>query len=240
MTEEEILLYWMSLIDDEEMLEHWKNIIVDDDPLRKVPEGFFSMFRPNGDGLDKFFEKINKGNEILKRLLEIYEATSTDYDSCDCYFIEKSPRLVSKETIRNIAVEYLARVSEIARIMEDTYFDSFISVMPGIEVVEGSALKKTTNEYSDFDLDCGVYELMGDFIHSLKPEESHALLFKEPLYQIACSYDIVRYVLWPLYENKCGLKDPFKPLVELWKHNAELRFNSESHVLSVYVKELIK
>lgn len=240
MTEAEILEYWMSLIDDEEILALWKDIAAGNDPFRKVPEGFFAMFRPDGERLSPFFQKVYKGDEILKRVLEVYEATSPGYDPCDWYFVVRSPRPASREAIEKIAAEYLTSICEIAGIMEDAYFNSFVNRPPGIEVVEGNAPEKTTDAYSEFDLDCGVYELTGDFVRSLEPEESHALLFEEPLYQMACSYDIAHYVLWPLYESKCALKDPFKPFAALWKHNAELRFDREDNTLRVYVKKLKK
>jgi hypothetical protein len=62
-------------------------VLEGNDPFRLVPEGFFSIFRPNGSGLSQVFKVINKGDEILKRVLEIYEATSEDYDGGDhiCY-----------------------------------------------------------------------------------------------------------------------------------------------------------
>lgn len=233
-----VLNYWKSLIDDEETVKIWDQILNENDEFRKVPEGFFSLYRPDGVGLEKVFCVVKKGDKILKRILEIYEATSSEYSGCDWHFVIRKPKVVSEKELRNIAKEYISNVIQMAKILNDDYFDNFIKNPPRIEIVKGEAPQKVTDEYSEFDLDCGVYELAHEFIDSITPKESFALLFHEPLYQMTCSYDIVHYVLWPLYEHGSKISDPFKVFVEIWKLDAELRYNPDENIFGVYVKEI--
>jgi len=50
--------------------------------------GFFQCFRPDGEGLAEAFEGVEGADEILPRLLEVYEVTADDwqrdgtYDAC--------------------------------------------------------------------------------------------------------------------------------------------------------------
>ncbi|MCB2313368.1 hypothetical protein LGL55_19785 [Clostridium tagluense] len=235
MNELEVIEYWKSLIKDEEFINIWEEILEENDPLRKVPEGFFSMFRPNGTGLNKVFKGTNKGDEILKRVLEIYEATSEDYDGSDWYFVVRKPKITSKDNIESIAKGFLYNVIEMAKSLDDEYFYKFINNPPKIQVIEGTCPKKVTDEYSEFDFDIGVYELMHNYMDEMIGEESDAVLFREPLYQIACRYEIVYYVLWPLYKNESEIEDLFKPFIELWKVAAKYSFDIENNILNIWI-----
>lgn len=237
MNELEVLDYWKSLIQDKEFKKIWEEVLEDGDPLKGVPEGFFSMFRPNGAGLNKFFSVINKGDEILKRILEIYKETSRNYDGTDWYFVVRKPKMTSKENIESISKEFISKVTQMAKSLNDDYFYQFINTPPKIQVIQGDCPQKTTDEYSEFDFDTGFYELMHNYMDEMVGEESNAMLFREPLYQMACSYEIVYYVLWPLYEAESEIEDPFKPFIELWKLGADYNFDRESNIFNVYVKE---
>lgn len=237
MNELEVLDYWKSLIEDEEFIEIWEDLLEEEDPLRRVPEGFFSMFRPDGNGLNEFFKVINKGDEILKRVLEIYEATSEEYGGSDWYCVVRKPKITSKDNIESIAKEFVYKVIEMAKPFDDEYFYKFINNPPKIQVMQGTPPDKTTDECSEFDFDTGFYELMHNYMDEMVGEESNAELFKEPLYQMTCSYEIVYYVLWPLYKEESEIEDPFKPFIELWKLDAEYRFDVENNIFNVFVKE---
>lgn len=238
MDELEVVDYWKSLIEDDEFIEIWEEVSDENDPLRRVPEGFFSMFRPDGTGLNKFFKVLNKGDEILERVLEIYEATSEEYDGSDWYFIVGKPKITSKDNIEKIAKDFLYKVIELARALDDEYFHMFINNPPNIQVIQGSLPEKTTDKSRKFNFDTGFYELMDNYMDAMIPEESNAVLFEEPLYQMTCLYQIVYYVLWPLYKEESEIEDPFKPFIELWKLDAKYNFDIENNILNVFVKEL--
>ncbi|GCD10056.1 hypothetical protein [Clostridium tagluense] len=131
--------------------------------------------------------------------------------------------------------EFLYNVIEMAKSLDDEYFYKFINNPPKIQVIEGTSPKKVTDEYSEFDFDIGVYELMHNYMDEMIGEESNAVLFREPLYQMACSYEIVYYVLWPLYKNESEIEDPFKAFIELWKLNAKYSFDIENNILNIWI-----
>ena len=64
---------------DEAMLGRWKAIAGDTSPGTWTEDdlaGFFQRFRPDGAGVSEAFEGVEGADEILPRLLEVYEATA--------------------------------------------------------------------------------------------------------------------------------------------------------------------
>ncbi|MHC1684303.1 MAG: hypothetical protein AB6733_15310 [Clostridiaceae bacterium] len=235
MNKSEIIYYWMSIIDDKNFLDIWKDVLRDDDSSRVIPEEFFSIFRPSGNNLDKVFKPIKEGKEIQERILEIYNATSKGYHISDYYFEVRKPKITSINEIHDITEKYIKNVIRISEKIDKGHFDRFIKSPPRIEIVQGLYTDKNSD---GLDFGIVVYDLMQEFVNSLKPIDSHALLLKKPLYHMACNYDIVHYVLWPIYKNGSFLEDPFKPFVELWKLGAILRFDIDNNILKIFVNDL--
>jgi hypothetical protein len=57
--------------------------------------------------------------------------------------------------------------------------------------------------------------------HCAAPAAPDANDLREPLYGLACSYELAAWVLAPLLEPRC---DPFAPWCWLWRHGLALRF----------------
>src|SRR4051812_39128360 len=63
----------------EEMFRRWKALAGDELPRPWREEnmaGFFQCFRPHGDGLATAFEGVVGADEILPRLMAVYQATA--------------------------------------------------------------------------------------------------------------------------------------------------------------------
>lgn len=218
----------------EEMFDRWKRIAKDTLPRPWTQEnlaGFFQLFRPDGEGLDAVFKDVVGAGEILPRLLEVYRATAEgwDQDGEDAYFIVRHPEPISTAQASMLARSHLDQLAAIAQEMNDVEAVELLLRPLSLVVVEG----ETPWPPDDDDPETLIYEMRGDFMASLEPLESHALLMKEGLYYIACDYRLQHHILWPLYRHATSIKEPFEPYFRLWKHGIGLRFAGE--VVNVYV-----
>ena len=102
----------------------------------------------------------------------------------------------------------------------------------GIEAVEGETPWPPGND----DPETLIYDVASEFVESLTPRQSAALLMSEGLYTIACDYNLQRYILWPLYKDATPIEEPFRPYFDLWRGGAGFRFIDEKAV-RVYVPE---
>ncbi len=56
-------------------------------------------------------------------------------------------------------------------------------------------------------------------------EEKAAYYFlSEPLYKMACLYDIAEYILWAYFEDKVPGPNPYRPLFDLWRAGAGMSY----------------
>jgi len=230
MTESEIINYWKSLITNKDTLEHWDRLLLRNEPENKVPESFFSCFRPFGDGIEKVFSVIDKGNEIAQRAKEIFMATSVGYEPGDWYFLVKNPPDRNDEKIHYLTKNYLNSITEIAGFMENEALYNLSNKIQNIEIIDSKAPLQTNDDKLELEL----YDMMSDFRWQLKIENS-VMLLEEALYQMTCLYDVAYYILWPLLGESSEFPDPFKASVELWKLNYEVRLD-DYFKIKVYLK----
>jgi hypothetical protein len=212
----------------DEVLRRWKALAGDTSARPWEPEdtaGFFQLFRPSGDGLEAAFEGIEAADEILPRLLEVYEATAEGWDE-DPYFIVSKPRPIPASRAKDLLGSHLERVAAMARAVGDDELMRLLARPLRLEVGWG----ETPWPPGDDDPETTIYEATGDFMRSLTPRESHALLMEEGLYTLACDYNLRHHILWPLYRHASGIDEPFGPYFELWKHGAGYRFTGEREV----------
>lgn len=98
-----------------------------------------------------------------------------------------------------------------------------------VDVVQAPPPDPTRTE----DLNGALYEVTGDYMRSLDPAPSEAMLLDDALYYMACRYELVHHVLWPLYHNATPVREPFEPRYRLWTFGAELHFE-DPHLCRVY------
>jgi len=225
--------------DEKAMLERWKALAGDTSPEPWTPDqmaGFFQCFRPDGQGLSQAFEGVECGEEILARLLEIYRATADGWlreNSHDGYFIVRNPPPTTSSQAEDLVRKHLKRVVAMAEAIGRAELTALLRQPPRIELTHGEAPSPSL----DYDgPDSMIYEATNDFMHSLTPRESEALLMEEAMYAIACDYNLQYHCLWPLYRDATPIEEPFAPYFELWKRNLDYRFTGDSEV-RVYVPE---
>jgi hypothetical protein len=223
---------------EQKMFQRWKSLAGDTSlrPWTKEHMGlFFQRFRPDGAGVAAAFEGVEGGDEILPRLLEVYQATADGWDredGHDGYFIVRNPMPLTAARatgLLRLHLEKLAAMSEEVGCVELT---DLLRSPPHLEAVEG----KPPWPPGDDDPEVLIYDVSSEFMESLRPRESAALLMGEALWTIACDDNLKHHILWPLYRDASPVEEPFRPYFDLWKHGAGFRF-AELQIVRVYVPE---
>lgn len=223
---------------EEEMLDRWKRLAGDTSrhPWTEDDLGmYFQRFRPDGAGVAAAFEGVEGGDEILPRLMEVYRATAEGWqhgDSYDGYFIVRDPAPLSIDratTLLRLHLENLKAMSESVGCHELT---DLLGSPLVLEAVEG----ETPWPPGDDDPETLIYDVTCQFMESLTPRETAALLMGEAFWTIACDYNLEHHILWPLYGDATTIEEPFRPYFDLWKHGAGFRFAEDKRV-RVFVPE---
>jgi hypothetical protein len=107
--------YWMAFMNTRERLAYWKSVSGDTSSHKWVNVeddlyGFFQRFRPLGKGVEKVFEGIERGPEILERLLPFYEHTKEGAER-DAYFVVRKPVSTPKQELQAVVNQYLEKVA---------------------------------------------------------------------------------------------------------------------------------
>lgn len=191
----------------------------------EVPPSFFHLFRPSGEGLQEVFQDVAHGEEILERLREIYRIAG---EGDGLYFIVRKPEVVPKARLVHLAEQHVASMAEIVRASGASaggwkdVLDPLIENQVRIDVVQTLPPGPSEKEWED--LNGALYEVTGDFVGSLTPAPSDATLLSDALYYMACRYELVHHVLWPLYREATPVREPFQAWFRLWTLGAGLRF----------------
>ena len=203
---------WRSILNEIEGTEAWS---IED---AEVNPRFFHAFRPDGRRLDEVFRGVHRGDEILERLRPVYAVAG--HGLRDMYFIVRDPAPLIREKALNLGQAHVAAMRDIVPTVPLR-----VEVSPGGPPEHHGELETT------------FYDGQCDYVRSLEPEKSDAVLLEEPLYHLACDYNLARYVLWPLYRKASGLQDPFGPYFELWMAGAAVRYE-DPDVCRVWVPRL--
>jgi hypothetical protein len=183
--------------------------------------GFFQHFRPDGAGLEAVFAGIERGDEILLRLLQAFEATSR---SEGLYFIPTPARQPTEEEVQRWLRAHLQKLREIAESLEDEEAVGLFEVGASLEFVSEDLPSTETGD----DIETYLLDVVIDF--KMQRVESHALLLREAMYLMGTTYAIPDYVLWPLYRDLSKVEDPFLPAFELWKMGVDYQFQDRDRI----------
>lgn len=214
-----------------EMLNRWKTMAGDSSPKpwdEDSTYAFFQIFRPHGEGVQAAFEDVVGGDEILRRLLDVYRATASTPG--DWYFVVRDPPPITRSRVLELLGLHLAKFAQMAAAIGDDDAARLLKTPFRLEAVEGQTPWPPTTD----DPEACVYDMRCDFMQSLEPQESHALLMEEAFYSIACDYYLSAHLLWPLYRHSTDIEEPFLPHFELWRHGVGYRFVGKD-VVRAYV-----
>jgi hypothetical protein len=235
----------------EEMYAYWKSLAAPDELgvwTEDCVNFLFHHFRPGGDGVEKVFQGVVRGEEILPRLKEVYLSTaqgSVRENTSDAYFIVRQAEPLSTAQALEHCLKHLENMLRLLKtfredgeaVLEDV--SRVLSPLPTIQVLPGSAPDAPIDDDSpDLTLYEAICDLTTDLTYQWEHVDSHAFLLDDAFYYLACDYLLERYLTWPLFRDLTDLEEPFAPYFELWKHGAKYRFTDSRHV-TVYVPNLV-
>ena len=214
----ERLAYWKSVAGDKS-LRPW----IDEEDL----SGYFQLFRPDGRGVERVFEGVARGDEVLARLLLFYYHTKDAPE--DGYFVIRKPMATTEVELFEIMTQYLEKVRQIANAFEEKGLVTLLGSIQ-IETQRGQAPPHPAIPEPNLFY---IHEIEGDWFRTLYPIPSDVLLLKEAFYFMTGHYELARYVMWPIYREATPIEDPFAPAFELWLRGAAYRFTNDK-LLTVY------
>ena len=192
---------------------------------------FFDCFRPDGAGVERVFAGVVGGEEIVARLLKVYQCTKESFNAWG-YFIVRHPARASRDRLIDWTRQHLDKVRQIARSFGSDELVSLLEIPPEIEILQEAAPVRLQPDYDA--PEALIYDVVGDWFQALRPVESDALLMEEAFYSIACDYYLAHYLMWPLYKDSTAIAEPYAPYFELWRHGAHAIF-SEPELVTVYL-----
>ena len=207
-----------------ETFARWKKLVGDEseDPWETEDDLMFFLhnFPPTGEGLERVVEGLPHGQQVLKRLLEVFQAVaSADEDGGSEFRVE--PVLpVDEDQVRTLLTDHARNLYDMAQYLKDDDALALIGNPP--ELVQMPA-----SETIDADMDVEMYlnDIRTDFHSEVAvddPSENPLWYLTEALYTLGGNNYCVRdYVLWPLYLEQSPLKEPHRSDYQLWLLDVE-------------------
>ena len=224
------------------LTEHWQHLSEDNPELHEdfmsqnekepFPPFFFHYFRPDGKGLEPYFSNYRYGSEIFSRVREVYEATAAANLNY-AYFIVENPKLLTKQQLIKLGEQYIRSMKTILAEMEEPEVLSAGSI--AVTIIKGSCPETAHDNETAQD----IYDIKGDYFRSFSTDsEFMHLHYCDCIYYMACSYDLVYHILWPLVSDQSKTEDLYAACFDLWKYGAEAVF-SDPRTLCIYVNDFI-
>jgi len=183
--------------------------------------GLFQRFRPNGEGVEAVLRGLVRGDEVLGRLLALYQATANSYRPSDAYFVVRRERPMPA-SVAEIAREHFAAMALIARAMGEAELEG---VLRGVSPELIDEPTSTDEAMPDDDApEVWLHDVVFDYMSGLSPVESDVFLLDEAFYSVANDLYLKNFLMWPLYEGASETSDPFGPYFRLWSQGVRILF----------------
>lgn len=182
--------------------------------------GLFQSFRPDGNGLESVMAKVQGGEEVFSRALQVYAASSGAYRPGQAYF-HVSPGRVRGEDALSLARGHLRALEKL--VQDDV---ELVELLRGVSVEYAPDLSCLQRLDGDDDPSVWIFDAVSDALADAVDQSSPLVVLRDAAYAIANNIYVAGFVLWPLYES-LGPEDPLAPCFELWAAGLEVRFLEE-------------
>lgn len=220
---------------EQQILEGWRAIAADLDPAvsagswKDEPHPYFlHAFRPDGARLPERFTGLPNTDEILRRLQIVFDRAGPD--TGHMYFIVSRPRKLTDDEVRREVRSWLRNASQLVRELDDEVDDGSLAFLENedlaLTIQTGDAPRPSPVAHP---VVTSIYESVCVFGGSLLRQPIRHLL-KEPLYMLACSYELAYWVLSP---QSADGRDPLAPAAALWEAGIALQFEGDEKSGSV-------
>jgi cell wall assembly regulator SMI1 len=217
------------------LVARWKQIVIARHPAQAAHWGddpfshFLHDFRPDGAGLEPLFEGMPQGEAVLRRLRQVLAAGTEGQG--DAYVVARKPPLGTAADIEALAREHLSKIADMCRALGPEGFghhtprDLHALLDPDrrVQVLVQPFAPTGERGANAPGIQSLLYEIVTEF-GSSAAQSLHADLLADPLYHLACSYELAYYILWPHLAEERNVLAPFDAYFELWRHGASLCF----------------
>ena len=195
--------------------------------------GFFQLFRPDGERLQNLFEHLENGDELSRRLQQLYQVAGKDRrpdGGRDAYFIVRSPAPLPPEQAEHHAALWIDGMTELAHSVDDPDVTAKLTPRPTIRVLEGIPPKPPKHPHEQSQLHLTVAKRCVELTSKVPGTDPHAELLRPAYYFLACDPMLRDYLMWPFYVDQTRLDDPFRSYFTLWSHGIKYRIFSEERI----------
>lgn len=214
--------YLKSLMDGPE-------IDLDSDELADQFYGFFQCFMPRGEGIEKIFEPLRQGKELLQRLVPIFEVTHQktqrllDNGVMPGYFCPEAD--CSEELLKKLGEQYIQDLRKANTFFKEPGLGELLNKVTEIEIIDDEP------EVSDNYLNDYLSDVISDWAIANEDDADLTSLLCEAYYSINCDNYLGYYLRYPIFKKK-PKNDFLKSYYEIWKHGYYCIF--DAHKLIIY------
>ena len=173
--------------------------------------GLFQGFMPDGEGVAAVFEPLEKGQELLARIMPVYQNTAEhNQEILDSGYIPGyfCPPAQDEAEVRQTGERLLEGLREFARFVED---EELIAALAAIKQIR---FGEPAEEFNDTQELFG--EAFGEWRISNTDYNSPEQVLDEAYYSINGDYYLSAYLQYPLYRTKPD-SDFLRPYFDLWR-----------------------
>lgn len=216
-----------------DIVERWREVTAKLDPetaaahlWKDGPVGhFLYAFRPDGARLPELFAEMPEMAPALERLRTLFHRAGPETGSM--YLEVTRPRPMDDDAVRQCVRRWLSTAGSLAQSLavpvDEDVARFLMSSEAAVEVIETGVTERNPRHVHP--VESAIYEAVTEFGISMRFECEAARLLVEPLYMLACSYELAFWVLSPLANETRD--DPFAPAAALWEACVSLSFDGE-------------
>jgi hypothetical protein len=181
--------------------------------------------------LSQLFSELEVGSELQSRLQQLYAIAGDDRRPSggrDAYFLVRQPAPIDPVRAEHLTTSWLEGLAAVASHLNDQSIGDVLSSIPRVRVLEGIPPKHPKQDSEKSRLLRSIQQTAA-FAERIQAGP-YAAALRPAYYFTACDAMLRDYLMWPLYAQATGLKDPLLPYFELWKHGAKYRIFGETQV----------
>ena len=190
--------------------------------------GLFQSFMPNGEGVAAVFEPLERGQELLERILPVYESTAEhnaeilESGYAPGYFC---PPAQSEAEARQSGEKLLENLRGFAHFIED---EELAAALADIREIRFGEPDDEDNETAEL-----LGEAFTEWRISNTDHESPEQILDEAYYSVNCDYYLAAYLQYPLFRSKPD-SDFLRPYFDLWQQGYGFALGGDCLYLYLY------
>ncbi len=197
----------------------------------------FSTLRNDENAIRACLRDYPCGEALGDRIMEIFAATSWGEEnpqpSQSYYLLVQNPYPATDTELIDWATHYLERARELAGAIDE---------IPSVKVVRCDDPENEATSYDEWgEIDIDLADWVAGFLPDRMDKRTQAAyyLITEPLYRLACTYDLVYFAEWAFAEGIIRGTNPYRAKFNLWRSSVHLGFSDPDQAV-IYAPTLGK